>query len=221
MASDLNARLAAILDRHPKEEWRTIKRFPSYEVSDLGRVRSNKTYRGTGQRLIKSHPNTNGYPAITFYENRGEKGQRVTVHRIVAETFLGAQPFPKAQVNHVDCDKLNCKLTNLEWVTASENIQHAYDNGRRPLFRYGPHIKMSEKIVRVMRSAYRLGTSTPEISDWLGIHRSTAAHALVGNGWTHAGGVGLTSPIENIRTRWDQVRMDNALISFYEGKDTP
>ena len=70
---------------------------------------------------------------VTYRDNHGyqritSKKKRVLVHRLVWETFNGKIPVGM-QINHIDGDKQNNSLSNLELVTPSENMKHAYDNG--------------------------------------------------------------------------------------------
>ena len=104
-----------------KEIWKTIEDFPNYEVSNLGNVRNKK--RGI---LLKQTMGREGrYLSVYLCNNGKENTQRV--HRLVAEAFLGKHPG--MVVNHIDGDKLNNCLDNLEWCTAKENNVHAIKNG--------------------------------------------------------------------------------------------
>ena len=102
-----------------QEQWKTIKGFPDYSVSNLGRV---KGCYGLLQPSLNSH----GYPQLTLYRNK--KKFNKTVHRLIAEAFL-PNPEQKPFLNHKDGDKANFQLSNLEWVTPSENSAHAYKTG--------------------------------------------------------------------------------------------
>ena len=93
------------------------------EISNLGNLRNS-----TNKHVYKLQLNPNGY--YETYISLGHKGYGKTfkIHRCVACTFL-PNPENKPTVNHIDGNKQNNCLTNLEWATDSENIQHAYDTG--------------------------------------------------------------------------------------------
>lgn len=111
------------------EQWRTIPSFPDYEASNLGRVRRRTPAKNTFPGLIlKTPPNRNGYLKVAM--SRDGKMFHTTVHRVVAEAFIGFRPKGK-QVNHKDFVKSNCRVENLEYMTRQENENHAYRNGRK------------------------------------------------------------------------------------------
>lgn len=97
-----------------------------YSVSDDGRVFSNE--RTTGQRCrysreLKQVADTKGYMRVHFCINY--KKSTAKVHRLVAELFI-PNPDNKPQVNHIDGNKKNNNVSNLEWVTNQENMNHRY-----------------------------------------------------------------------------------------------
>ena len=98
---------------------KTIPNFPNYTIDDSGVVKGKIFAKA--QTLGK-----NGYRYVTLYSNNSSK--KLYVHRLLAELFI-PNPEGKRTVNHKDGDKTNNCLSNLEWHTDSENIQHAYDNG--------------------------------------------------------------------------------------------
>ena len=100
------------------EKWLTIRNHPDYEVNNLGDVRNKKT-----NRILKPQLNrTDGYYRVAL------NGKRYYVHRLVADAFFD-EDHDKIDVNHIDGNRLNNKLSNLEWCTRKENIRHAYING--------------------------------------------------------------------------------------------
>lgn len=100
------------------EEWKPIKGL-HYEVSSLGNVRNSESYKSISQ-LDK---NREGYIRVNLFSNGKKK--RYFIHRLVAEAFI-PNPENKPQVNHKDGNKQNNELSNLEWVTNSENQLHSY-----------------------------------------------------------------------------------------------
>lgn len=111
-----------------RREWKTVEDFPDYSINRSGRIWSRFT-----RAFRKDKDNGNGYR----YINLSRDGVRYTrsVHRLVVATFLGESD---KHVNHINGDKTDNRLENLEYVTASENVQHAHDTGlirhsRRPV----------------------------------------------------------------------------------------
>lgn len=96
-----------------------IKGFENYSVSDTGRVRNIKT----GKIKVGISNNAgNGYLYVDIYNN-GKKSRKY-IHRLVVENFI-PNPQNKPMVNHIDGNTKNNNVSNLEWVTAQENVKHA------------------------------------------------------------------------------------------------
>lgn len=115
------------------EIWKPIKGFEGfYEVSNIGRVKSVDRFidnNGTPQKIfgkIKT-PQDNGHGYLWVQLYRNNKGTYKYVHRLVAEAFI-PNPDNKPQVNHLDYNKQNNCVNNLEWVTAKENNEYSMPN---------------------------------------------------------------------------------------------
>ena len=105
------------------EIWKNIKEHPDYEVSNLGRVKSLKS-----NIIMNQYKSQSGYLNVYLYNSGKRKGFRV--HRLVAQEFL-VKHSDNLEVNHIDNNKENNCVQNLEWCTRSENIKHSFDNGHR------------------------------------------------------------------------------------------
>jgi hypothetical protein len=105
-----------------KEIWKDIPNYENkYQVSSLGRVKSLKCGNLLSDRLTDR-----GYNTAVLYLNG--KPKTFKVHRLVAFAFIDNKEN-KPFINHKDGNKLNNRIDNLEWVTHSENIRHAYSMG--------------------------------------------------------------------------------------------
>ena len=105
-------------------EFRKIKSLKFlYEVNRFGVVRNVKS-----KKIVKGYVEKNGYVRIKF-ENKCLGGiVRTTIHRLVAEAFI-PNPNNLPEVNHIDRNRANNCVENLEWCTHSENMKHSYNLG--------------------------------------------------------------------------------------------
>lgn len=109
------------------EIWKPIVGYEGlYEVSSMGRVKSLKRLR-TKERIIAQFINHRGYARVTLWKEN--KQRKFSVHRLVASAFI-PNPEEKPQVNHIDENKLNNNVCNLEWCTQLENHNHGTVNER-------------------------------------------------------------------------------------------
>lgn len=131
------------------EEWRPIKGYEGlYEVSSLGRVKS-LNYRGSGAcKIFTGSPDKDGYLRTVL---RNPVKKYVRIHRLVAEAFI-PNPTRLPLVNHLDEDKQNNCVDNLEWCTPQYN--NDYSLSRKVIAK-----DFSGKIVHIFKSTAEAGRS--------------------------------------------------------------
>ncbi|AYV85570.1 MAG: putative intron HNH endonuclease [Satyrvirus sp.] len=148
------------MSNNVKEIWKNIKIKgceKKYQISTYGRIRSRETQK------IRLSSICAGYPSVSFkIKKNGEtKSKSYKIHRLVAKFFIkNDDPENKTVVNHINGNKLDNCVTNLEWVTPSQNVQHAIDNGlititKRPIIQYdfetGKAIKKFESVLEASK----------------------------------------------------------------------
>lgn len=114
------------------EIWKDIEGFEGlYQVSNLGRVKSLERVLNHGhswkEKILKPQKHTGGYLFVNLCKDGEIK--RGLIHRLVASAFI-PNPDKLTEVNHIDENKCNNNIQNLEWCTASQNINHGTRNKR-------------------------------------------------------------------------------------------
>ncbi len=113
------------------EVWRDIKGYEGlYQVSNLGKIRSLRCWTGriylVRNKILNPSKNQKGYLQVQLCKNG--KRKQCLVHRVVAEIFIPHYDEKQDIVNHIDGNKLNNIVENLEWCTQKQNVQHAIKN---------------------------------------------------------------------------------------------
>lgn len=121
----------------------------NYEISNYGRLRNSIT-----GKIRKNTFDKYGYVKIDITLGNNNKHKKIAIHRAVAQLFI-PNPENKPQVNHIDGNKSNNNVDNLEWVTAKENIFHSLNNSLQPTGERCSFSKLSQKEVDYIRNNYK------------------------------------------------------------------
>lgn len=181
-------------------EFRDVDGFLGYRVGADGSVWScvgRQALKGFGSgckrvltdkwRKLRPIVSSRGYLWVNLWLNCKQKSIRI--HQLVAQAFIGPYPSGK-QVNHIDGDKRNNKVTNLEYVTAKENIAHSIRTGLRKNFRKGesnPQARFTEQQVREVLSLEG-SMAQRAIALRVGIPFKQVNNILRGRTWRHITG---------------------------------
>lgn len=143
-----------------------IPHIPNYFACEDGHI-----YNASGRKL-KPRPQRDGYLMISIWQKGEGKSKNLTVHRLIALTFI-ENPDNLPCVNHIDGDKQNNKVENLEWVTYSRNSKHSFELGLQTPMRGfdNPKAHSKEKVHEVCRLLQE-GYRNVDIAKITGVHSS-------------------------------------------------
>lgn len=146
-----------------EEIWKVVEDLPRYEISNHGRLRNKET-----GRVLKTHVSKLGYEEINIRFNNTLHFR--SIHRLVAKAFI-QNPENKPEVNHIDENKLNNTVENLEWVTRKENLNHGTWIDRK--------IKANQKPIYAFKDGVRTEfTSAKEFAIKYGVNPTNVTQAL-------------------------------------------
>ena len=160
-----------------------------YKISSHGRVKSMARivpFRGSTRSLKEKimKPQIERYCKVLIQINGKLKFKRI--HRIVANYFI-SNPENKPEVNHIDGDKLNNHISNLEWCTSSENMKHAYRT-KLTVASYGalnPMAILDDESVIVIRNRFKNGDSVRDITNGYPVSIHCIRNIVNGRNWKH------------------------------------
>lgn len=152
-----------------------------YEVSSLGRVR--RLLAATGAQVggtIKPYEQPNGYLQLSL--RKAGRYIKVYVHRLVLMSFTNER---SPTVNHKNGDRADCRLTNLEWMSHSENLTHACRVLGQRIGTKHWAAKLDPQKVRKARQLRTSGWTHQKIADHFHVSRLSITHMLIGKSWKH------------------------------------
>lgn len=131
-----------------EEIWKDIKGYEGlYQVSSFGRVKSLERVDRIGRKkhgkFLKEHINSGGYFNVALYSKYSVK-KYLLIHRLVAQAFI-PNPNDYPQVNHIDENKINNNVDNLEWCTSEYNLgfknrrKKASKSTKKPIISISPN----------------------------------------------------------------------------------
>lgn len=192
-----SAELQAIRERAERatagpydEEWRVISGTDGlYEVSNMGNVRSllkpgNRRNKVGNPRNLKLRKDKRGYCSVSL--PLGDNGKYVTklVHRLVAETFIGALPEGK-ETAHLNGNSSDNSVSNLAYVTHIENESHKAKHGTSPKGERNGQAKLLGWQVEIAKYLASKGIPQVKIAEMFGWHRNSISEVVNGTRWSH------------------------------------
>lgn len=152
-----------------KEIWKFIDNNHKYMVSNLGKVKNAKT-----DYVLKARPNKTGYLRVPLFMEGKHKD--LFVHKLVAIAFLkNDNREAKTQVNHINCNKLDNTVSNLEWCTPSYNTKHAFIMNRKSnKGENNPRVKLSySQVLEIKNLLKSKSLKQGQIAKLYNVSRST------------------------------------------------
>lgn len=166
------------------ETWRPVQGWP-YEVSDRGQVRrTTPPIKGKAAPMLRPrHVVGNGYRtpyARVVLQDGRERRRCVFVHQLVLEAFVSARPAGLV-CNHINGDKLDNRVENLEWTTHRENQLHAIATGLKSV---APrNVKLPRERLQEIRDRHAAGEKCRALAEEFGVDRSTIEQLVKGKTW--------------------------------------
>lgn len=156
-----------------------VPNHSKYSVTEDGRIYTHKQRSG----WITGATDRLGYKRLNATNDDGKRSN-LYIHRAVAMAFI-PNPENKPHVNHKDSNPSNNHVSNLEWCTHTENMQHSAKAGRKAGLsgEKNPAHKYTESIVKKVREMYSSGCSQMDIKRALGIPQPTVSVIVRGVRW--------------------------------------
>lgn len=178
------------------EIWKDIEGYEGlYKVSNLGNILSTNFNKQNISKNLKLHLCKFGYVKIDL-QTPTKKKKSLFVHRLVAEAFI-PNTNNYREINHIDGNKTNNMINNLEWITRSKNVKHAYDTGLKQAWHKGkrgvlpngsnkPQSKLTETdILKIIELYLNGGYTFHKLAYEFGVGKTIIGDIIKGKAWTY------------------------------------
>lgn len=170
--------------KQEKESWKPVPGYEDhYKVSNYGNMQ--RTKKGGHTKIGENRKpafDKQGYAIVVLFKNGARKG--MLVHRLVMLAFVGEPPDETYQVNHKNCNPSDNRLSNLEWVTPSDNLRHSYKYGKSNVSgERNPSAKLTKQDVEKIRKLLNQGALQKEIARAFGVHKRTISDIAGYRSW--------------------------------------
>lgn len=157
------------------EEWRDVPGWPAYQASSLGRVRGPR-------RMLSCKAGPLGYAYTSLSDRANGRRLKVFVHKIICAAFLGERP-EGLQINHINNNRADNRIANLEYVTAKQNCQHRKVHGTFPTGENNGRARLTAEQVAEIRKRRASGEKLLPLSIEYGVHKNTIWWITSGKTW--------------------------------------
>ena len=158
------------------EEYRKLREYPMYRIYNTGRI-----YSEYSKKFLKRFDDNSGYLQVTLFSGNNRVRKTIKVHILVARAFI-PNPYNLPEVNHINCNKYDNRVSNLEWVSKHDNMLHAskysYKN-RESLF------SVNTDKVKLIPSLLEYGFSIKLIATLYKVGHVTIRNIIQGKTWKH------------------------------------
>ena len=149
---------------------------------DYYATEDGKIWSSYSQKFISSREDKDGYLKVRLASPDFSSGRwTISLHRLILSTYCPREGMDCLQVNHIDGNKKNNNLSNLEWVTCKENIAHACKNNLWAKINGGAKLTLDN--VRDICAALEQGASNIELGEIYGVHPDTIGRIRRGRSW--------------------------------------
>ena len=158
------------------EEYRKLREYPMYRIYNTGRI-----YSEYSKKFLKRFDDNSGYLQVTLFSgnNRGKK--TIKVHILVARAFI-PNPYNLPEVNHINCNKYDNRVSNLEWVSKHDNMLHASKYSYKNRESLSP---LNKDKVKLIPSLLEYGFSIKLIATLYKVGHVTIRNIIQGKTWKH------------------------------------
>lgn len=158
------------------EEWRDAPGWPGYRVSSLGRVMGKR-------KMLSPRDLGNGYLYVHMSDRANSARKTVLVHKLVTAAFLDERPSG-VQVNHINNDRGDNRVSNLEYLTPKQNCQHRRVHGTFPVGENNGRARLTAEQVKEIRVRRSNGDKLKDMANEYGVHKNTIWWITSGQTWT-------------------------------------